>query len=51
MSADRARILVSARTPVTGPTGFKGGYAAFSGVVILVTVVFGVYSGVAGLWG
>jgi Mn2+/Fe2+ NRAMP family transporter len=29
----------------------KGVYAALSGAIILVTVVFGVYSGVAGLWG
>jgi Mn2+/Fe2+ NRAMP family transporter len=29
----------------------KGGYAILSGAIILVTVVFGVYSGVAGLWG
>src|SRR5271166_5925798 len=29
----------------------KGAYAAISGAIILATVVFGVYSGVAGLWG
>jgi Mn2+/Fe2+ NRAMP family transporter len=29
----------------------KGAYAAIVGVVMLATVVFGVYSGIAGLWG
>ena len=33
------------------PYRLKGAYAAISGAIILATVVFGVYSGVAGLWG
>ncbi len=41
-------FLLARRLP--GPYRLKGGYAAFSGVVILATVIFGVYSGVAGLW-
>jgi hypothetical protein len=32
------------------PNRVKGVYAVFSGAIILMTVVFGVYSGVAGLW-
>ena len=42
-------FLLARRLPE--PYRLKGGYAAFSGVVILATVIFGVYSGVAGLWG
>jgi Mn2+/Fe2+ NRAMP family transporter len=33
------------------PYRLQGAYAAVSGAIILATVVFGVYSGVAGLWG
>ena len=29
----------------------EGAYATVSGAIILATVVFGVYSGIAGLWG
>ena len=42
-------FLLARRLP--GPYRLQGGYAAFSGLVILATVVFGVYSGIAGLWG
>jgi len=41
--------LLARRLPP--PYRLHGAYAAASGAVILVTVVFGVYSGVAGLWG
>ena len=41
--------LLALRLPE--PCRLKGAYAAFSGVVIVATVVFGVYSGIAGLWG
>jgi Mn2+/Fe2+ NRAMP family transporter len=41
--------LLARRLPE--PHRLKGAYAAVSGVVIFATVVFGVYSGVAGLWG
>ncbi len=41
--------LLARRLPA--PYRLKGAYAAVSGAIILVTVVFGVYSGVAGLWG
>jgi Mn2+/Fe2+ NRAMP family transporter len=42
-------FLLARRLP--GPHRLKGRYAAFSGLVILATVVFGVYSGIAGLCG
>jgi Mn2+/Fe2+ NRAMP family transporter len=42
-------FLLARRLP--RPYRLEGRYAALSGVVILATVVFGVYSGVAGLWG
>ena len=42
-------FLLARRLPA--PYRLKGGYAWFVGAIILVTVVFGVYSGVAGLWG
>ena len=41
--------LLARRLPQ--PYRLQGAYAAVSGVVIAVTVAFGVYSGVAGLWG
>ena len=41
--------LLARRLPE--PYRLKGAYAAASGAIIVVTVVFGVYSGVAGLWG
>jgi Mn2+/Fe2+ NRAMP family transporter len=41
--------LLARRLPP--PYRLQGVYAVASGAVILVTVVFGVYSGVAGLWG
>jgi Mn2+/Fe2+ NRAMP family transporter len=41
--------LLARRLP--DPYRLKGAYGAFAGVVILATVVFGVYSGIAGLWG
>ena len=41
--------LLARRLPE--PYRLKGAYAAISGAIILATVVFGVYSGVAGLWG
>ncbi len=40
--------LLARRLP--GPYRLKGAYGAFCGAAILVTVVFGVYSGLAGLW-
>ena len=40
--------LLARRLP--RPYRLSGRYAIFAGVVMLVTVVFGVYSGVAGLW-
>ncbi len=42
-------FLLARRLPE--PYRLKGAYAAISGAIILVTVVFGVYSGVAGLLG
>ena len=42
-------FLLARRLPA--PYRLRGAYAALSGAIILVTVVFGVYSGVAGLWG
>ena len=42
-------FLLARRLPP--PYRLRGAYAALSGAIILVTVVFGVYSGVAGLWG
>ena len=42
-------FLLARRLPE--PCRLKGAYAAFVGVVILATVVFAVYSGLAGLWG
>jgi Mn2+/Fe2+ NRAMP family transporter len=42
-------FLLARRLP--GPYRLQGRYAVVSGSIILVTVVFGVYSGVAGLWG
>jgi hypothetical protein len=33
------------------PHRLQGGYAALVAVIIAVSVVFGVYSGIAGLWG
>jgi Mn2+/Fe2+ NRAMP family transporter len=42
-------FLLARRLP--GPYRLQGGYAIACGAIILVTVVFGVYSGVAGLWG
>jgi Mn2+/Fe2+ NRAMP family transporter len=41
-------VLLARKLPA--PYRLQGGYAWFSGAVILTTVVFGVYSGVAGLW-
>ena len=41
--------LLARRLP--GPYRLQGPYAVVSGAIILVTVVFGVYSGVAGLLG
>jgi Mn2+/Fe2+ NRAMP family transporter len=41
--------LLARRLPQ--PYRLQGRYALVSGAIILVTVVFGVYSGVAGLWG
>jgi Mn2+/Fe2+ NRAMP family transporter len=41
--------LLARRLP--GPYRLQGAYAAVAGAVILVTVAFGVYSGIAGLWG
>ena len=42
-------FLLARRLPQ--PYRLQGRYAWFAGAIILVTVVFGVYSGVAGLWG
>jgi len=42
-------FLLARRLP--HPHRLQGGYALVAGLIILVTVVFGVYSGVAGLWG
>ena len=42
-------FLLARRLPE--PYRLKGAYAVFSGVVITVTTVFGVYSGIAGLFG
>ena len=42
-------FLLARRLPA--PYRLRGAYAALSGAIILVTVVFGVYAGVAGLWG
>ena len=42
--------LLARRLPPP-PYRLQGVYAAVSGAIILVTVVFGVYAGVAGLWG
>jgi Mn2+/Fe2+ NRAMP family transporter len=42
-------FLLARRLPA--PYRLRGVYAVVSGTVIAVTVVFGVYSGVAGLWG
>ncbi len=42
-------FLLARRLP--DPYRLKGGYAIFSGAVIAVTTVFGVYSGIAGLLG
>ena len=42
-------FLLARRLPA--PYRLQGGYALVTGAIILVTVVFGVYSGVAGLWG
>ncbi len=42
-------FLLARRLPA--PYRLRGAYAALSGAIILVTVVFGVFSGVAGLWG
>ena len=41
--------LLARRLPA--PYRLRGAYAAVSGAIIVVTVVFGVYSAVAGLWG
>ena len=41
-------FLLARRLPQ--PYRLRGAYAGFVGLVILATVVFGVYSGVAGLW-
>ena len=43
----------SSSSPAVCPQPYRlqGRYALVSGAIILVTVVFGVYSGVAGLWG
>jgi len=41
-------FLLSRRLPE--PWRLQGAYAWVSGVLILVTVVFGVYSGIAGIW-
>jgi Mn2+/Fe2+ NRAMP family transporter len=41
--------LLARRLPE--PCRLKGAYGALCGAVILVTVAFGVYSGLAGLWG
>ncbi len=42
-------FLLARKLPA--PYRLKGAYAWFAGAIMLVTVVFGVYSGVAGLWG
>ena len=42
-------FLLARRSPA--PYRLKGGYAGLVGAIIAATVVFGVYSGVAGLWG
>jgi len=42
-------FLLARRLPA--PYRLKGGYAGLVGALIAATVVFGVYSGVAGLWG
>jgi Mn2+/Fe2+ NRAMP family transporter len=42
-------FLLARRLPA--PYRLRGAYAVVSGAVILATVAFGVYSGVAGLWG
>ena len=42
-------FLLARRLPQ--PYRLEGGYAWLSGAIILTTVVFGVWSGVAGLWG
>ncbi len=42
-------FLLARRLPP--PYRLRGAYAALSGAIILVTVVFGVFAGVAGLWG
>jgi Mn2+/Fe2+ NRAMP family transporter len=42
-------FLLARRLPK--PYRLEGGYAALSGLAMLATVVFGVYSGIAGLWG
>ena len=42
-------FLLARRLPE--PYRLKGGYALVSGVVITLTTVFAVYSGIAGLWG
>jgi Mn2+/Fe2+ NRAMP family transporter len=41
--------LLARRLPE--PHRLRGGYAGFVAVIIGVSVIFGVYSGVAGLWG
>jgi Mn2+/Fe2+ NRAMP family transporter len=42
-------FLLARRLP--GPYRLQGVYAAVAGAVILMTVAFGVYSAIAGLWG
>jgi Mn2+/Fe2+ NRAMP family transporter len=42
-------FLLARRFP--DPYRLKDGNAIFSGLVIAVTAVFGVYSGITGLWG
>ena len=42
-------FLLARRLPT--PYRLHSGYAVLCGAIIFVTVVFGVYSGVAGLWG
>jgi Mn2+/Fe2+ NRAMP family transporter len=42
-------FLLARRLP--GPYRLQGIYAAVVGAVVLATVAFGVYSGIAGLWG
>jgi Mn2+/Fe2+ NRAMP family transporter len=42
-------FLLARRLPA--PYRLEGAYAAVSGVVIFVTTLFGVYSGIAGIWG